>query len=154
MVGKAAGNMALLILDGKRESIARRYPERYLKNAAERLIQSKVNSEKIMDYTVFPCGTSGVFGALWDLGESLDTGLKINLADIPIDQAAIELCDFEDINPYESDSNGAYLIAAAEPGKVLEALRADGILGKVIGYTTKENARTIIGPTERYLTKP
>ena len=154
MVGKAASSMALLILDGKRESIARRYPERYLKNAADRLFQSKVDHDKIVDYTVFPCGTSGVFGALWDLGESLDTGLKINLADIPIDQAAIELCDFEDINPYESDSNGAYLIVAAEPGKVLEALRADGILGKVIGYTTKENARTIIGPTERYLTKP
>lgn len=181
MVGKAASSMALSILDGKKESIGRRYPERYLKNATERLEQSKMNAETIMkcllgagqsvhfyagqenekdsleegnaDCLVFPCEDSGVFGAIWNMGEYLKTGLRSNLEEIPIDQAAIELCDFEDVNPYESDSTGAYLIAATEPGKVLESLRAGGILGRVIGYTTKENARTIIGPTERYLNK-
>ena len=103
---------------------------------------------------VCPCGTAGVFGALWDLGEMLKTGLKVNLYDIPIDQAAIELCDLADINPYEWDSTGAYLIAVTFPGEIMESLKEKGVTCKVIGYTTKENARIITGPSERYLTKP
>lgn len=184
MVGKAAGSTALSILRSKKESLALRYPKRYLLNACERLEREKaaqdmiteslsgrglsvhfytgkedengsaILKEKYVDCYVFCCGFSGVFGMLWNLGEYLKTGLKVNLFDIPIDQAAIELCDFEDINPYESDSTGSYLIAAKEPGRVLETLKEAGVRGRLIGYTTGENARIIVGTTERYLTKP
>ena len=163
MVGGAAAKMALSILDEKKDELAGRYSKRYLENAEKCLNGEMVSFEDIKDITgitdfpdtmVCPCGDKGVFGALWDLGELLKTGLKVNLSDIPIDQAAIELCDHADINPYESDSTGAYLIAAVFPGEILGKLKENGAACNVIGYTTKENARIITGPSERYLTKP
>ncbi|MBR5177215.1 MAG: hypothetical protein IKW90_00275 [Lachnospiraceae bacterium] len=170
MVGGAACKKALSILYEKREELACRYSGRYLGNAEKRLknrvfldsnelIDGNTKEDKTAkkctgEAVVCPCGTAGVFGALWDLGEMLKIGLKVNLYDIPIDQAAIELCDLADINPYESDSTGAYLIAATFPGEIMESLKEKGVACKVIGYTTKENARIITGPSERYLTKP
>ena len=95
----------------------------------------------------------GVFGALYRLGDMLKTGLRAKLFDIPIDQVTIELCDYVDINPYEADAGGAFIIASDSHGRMLDELNEKGIPAKLIGYTTRDNSRIVLGPTERYLTK-
>ena len=88
MVGGAAAKMALSILDEKKDELAGRYSKRYLENAEKCLNGEMVSFEDIKDITgitdfpdtmVCPCGDKGVFGALWELGELLKTGLKVNL---------------------------------------------------------------------------
>lgn len=99
------------------------------------------------------CSLDGVFGALYRLGDMLKTGLRARLYDIPIDQVTIELCDYMDINPYEADTKGAFLIASDSHGRMLKELKEKGIPAKLIGYTARDNSRIVLGPTERYLTK-
>ena len=157
MIGSAAGSKAFSLLEEKWEELKARYPERYLKAArariTEELRQIDSNQRNATSSHIMECGEDGVFGALWRLGEELSTGLEVNLYDIPIDQAVIELCDHEDINPYEADSTGAYLVATATPGSILKSLEEQVITARIIGYTTAENAKVIKGPTVRYLTR-
>jgi hypothetical protein len=170
-----SGSIQDLPVDRNAE-IRKRYPVRYLDEAGKRIreeICKTVDYVQSTDFaklaaqkenipkddldqgtiSVFECTGDGVFGALWRLGETLTAGLEVNLYDIPIDQAVIELCDHEDINPYETDSLGAYLVAAKTPGTMLKNMEEHGITARIIGYTTAENARVIKGPTVRYLTR-
>jgi len=167
MIGSAGMNYALELLRNEKEGLEKRYPSSFLLSAEKRLCNER-DRIKAFEKTLpepwdctnedrtwlCPMHSDGVFGALWIMGETLMCGLRANLYDIPIDQAVIELCDYKDVNPYEADSIGAYLIATFNPGKVLKYIEANGLNCKIIGYSTPENARVVIGATERYLTKP
>ena len=162
--GYVATRKTISILDEKRKELSERYPVRYLKSAEKRLKEEAWNSfdateafEKLYGSEgsiVIPCLEDGVFAALWRLGEALDSGLNVKQDCIPIDQASIELCDWQDINPYEADCTGSFLLAVVNPGEIVEKLEKQGISAKVIGYTTKENARTVDGASKRFLTRP
>lgn len=92
-----------------------------------------------------PVGQGGLFGALWELGESLKCGLEVNLADIPVPQEVVEILELYDESPYECSSEGAYVLAADEliPGCT------------AIGKTTRTKARIINdGEAKRFLTPP
>ena len=163
MTGAAASRAALEIIQDKREKLLKRYPISYLEKAEEELKELVLSGGKIgmlSDDTktnlvegMVPCGRGGVFEALWKLGEKTDCGLKVDLFGINIHQAAIELCDHVDINPYESDSTGCMLIITLSPGAILEKLADVGVNAGIIGYTTCEKARVVVGNTVRYLTK-
>ena len=163
MTGAAASKAALDIIQDKREQLLKRYPFGYLEKAEKELGELLLSGSKtgmlssdaetgLVEGSV-TCGRGGVFEALWKLGEENDCGLKADLFAINVHQAAIELCDHEDINPYESDSTGCMLIITLSPGALLERLADMGIIAGIIGYTTCENARVVVGNTVRYLTK-
>ena len=166
MFGSAGVHEALKIYDQKEAELRERYPKSYLEKIPGRLFgMMKKNTDFALtmcnawdgndgNHLLYACLEEGVFGALWAIGEFYNCGLRCNLEDIPIDQAVTELCDYADINPYEADAAGTYIIATKKAGKILSILEDYGIQGKVIGYTTLEIARIIVGPTERYLTKP
>ena len=167
MIGSAGMASALDILDSKEDELKQRYPLSYLQKAKVRLTEERDRIEAFSESLgdswggtnedrtwLCPIRSEGVFGALWIMGDILMRGLRVNQDDIPIDQAVIELCDYVDINPYEADGTGSYLIATLSPGRVLDVLEQNGIVAKVIGYCNSGNARIIKGATERYLNKP
>lgn len=92
-----------------------------------------------------PVKEGGVFEALWNLAELARVGLEVDLADIPIRQETIEVCEVVDANPYQLSSG--CIMYLADHGA--------GCPGRVIGYTTASKGR-IIKSAEgiRYLEKP
>lgn len=107
---------------------------------------------KIPDGTVIPSvpmavavEEGGVFEALWNLGELARMGLTVDMADIPVKQEVVEVCELLDRNLYQMRSG--CLLYLADNGR--------GCPGKVIGQTTKAKGKTITGAEGvRYLDKP
>lgn len=101
---------------------------------------------------MIPCGRGGVLKALWDLGETLSSGMEISIRKIPIRQETVEICEYFDMDPYYSDTGAALLIASGEGHALCEALRREGIPAALIGVTTSSRARTVQYPGHlRYL---
>lgn len=97
----------------------------------------------------------GVYAALWEMGEILASGMRVQLKKIPIRQETVEICEYLDIDPYAADSSGALVIAAHDGVVLAEAYAAAGIPCAVIGVLTDGRARTIEdGDHVRYLDKP
>ncbi len=96
-----------------------------------------------------PLGSKGIFGGLWELGQSLGCGMEIGLRDIPIRQETIEICELLDINPYEVDSCGALMIVAKEADEIVERLKEAGITATIIGKLNASNDRVLISGDER-----
>ena len=96
----------------------------------------------------------GVFGGLWELGESLGCGLTCILAHIPIRQETVEIANLYDVNPYQLPSEGSLLMAVPDGRKLCEAFEAEGINACVIGRLSDTNDRVVKGSeTVRFLDK-
>lgn len=91
----------------------------------------------------------GVFGALWELGQSSGVGLEIDLKKIPIRQETVEICEFFDINPYKLVSGGAAVMAATDGNALVHALRLAGVEAVIVGKATDSNDRVLINGDER-----
>lgn len=92
---------------------------------------------------------SGIFGALWEMAESVGVGLEIDLKKIPIRQETVEVCEFFDINPYKLASMGSLLMMTENGYDLVIALEQQGIPATVIGKTTDNNDRVILNEEER-----
>lgn len=97
----------------------------------------------------------GVFGALWELGEAGNCGLKVDLKKITVRQETIELTHHMDINPYTMASSGSLLMVTEDGLGLVDALAEEGIAASIIGKITDDNDRVIINEDEkRYLEPP
>ena len=104
---------------------------------------------------MIPCGRGGVLKALWDLGETLSSGMEITIRKIPIRQETVEICEYCDIDPYYADTSGSLLIAVHDPDALLVKLRGARIPAAVIGAAVPGKARLIRYPGHvRCLDKP
>lgn len=98
---------------------------------------------------------TGIFGALWELGEKLHCGMEISLKDIPVCQETIELSEYLEMNPYTMPSGGALLSVVKDGAGLVRAYEREGIRAVVIGRITKEKARVILNQEEkRFLEQP
>lgn len=94
----------------------------------------------------------GIFGALWEMGESSGVGLEIDLKKIPIRQETVEICNYLDLNPYELLSTGSLLIAADDGYALADSLRKAGIPAAVVGKAVSGNDRVVFnGEEKRFL---
>ena len=101
---------------------------------------------------VFVVGRQGIFSALHKLGQTCDTGFKVELNLIPIKQFCIEIADMLDVNPYTLSSLGCILVRARDGNALAAALNGEGYPAAVIGYTTQEKGCCVIkGDTVMYL---
>lgn len=97
----------------------------------------------------------GIFGALWELAESSDVGLLIDLKKIPVKQETIEVCEFFSINPYELISSGSMLIASNHGHDLVRELEKEGIHAVVVGKAVQGNDRILLnGEDKRFLEPP
>jgi hydrogenase maturation factor len=97
----------------------------------------------------------GIFGALWELAQSAGVGLEIDLKKIPIRQETVEVCEFCHLNPYQLTSAGSVLIFTERGEELVQRYEELGIQATLLGRTTTDSARVILGGEEkRFLDRP
>lgn len=93
--------------------------------------------------------------ALWEMAESSDLGVEVELKKMTIRQETVEICEYFQLNPYQLTSVGSVLIVTDDGEKLVEAFRGEGKQAVVLGRTTADTARIILGGEEkRYLDRP
>ena len=124
--------------------------ERMLSVIPEAATAMKSNVSAMHDIT-----EGGVFGALWEMAESAGVGLTVDLKELPIKQATVEICNFFDINPYALMSSGSMLIVTDKGHDLVRELEKEHIHGAVVGKITDSNDRIVInGEETRFLEPP
>lgn len=97
---------------------------------------------------------SGVFGALWELGEYLKCGMNIDLKSIPIRQETVEICEYFNMNPYFIPSLGGLIIVTKNGEALVHEIRKSGKRAEIIGYTTCGHDKAIINNGEKRFLEP
>ena len=101
------------------------------------------------------CGEGGVYAALWELCRRRGLGLEVDLADIPVRQETIEICELLGLDPYRLNSSGSVLICAASGAQAAADLKKAGIYASVIGRLAAGNDKLIYnGDHAGYLNRP
>lgn len=97
-------------------------------------------------------GEGGIYKALWDMGEDLETGLEVELKAIPVKQETIEIANHFDIDPYKLLSGGSLLMVASRGYDLVRLFRKNGINAAVIGSVNNSKDRTILnGEIRRFI---
>lgn len=97
----------------------------------------------------------GIMAALWNLAESADTGLSVDMRKIAVKQETIEMCECFHLNPYQLTSAGAVLVVTDKGEELADTLKREGMQAVLIGHTTAGNDRVIYsGSEKRFLDKP
>lgn len=86
----------------------------------------------------------GILGALTELADASEVGLRIRVADIPIRPATATICRHFGVDPLALVSSGALLIAAPKERQVAVALNAQGLPATVIGEVTTGERRLLL----------
>lgn len=149
-----------VIATEKEEELTKKLPAYYVKEAQDMGVFYSVASEAAV--AMKPSGTiamhdvagGGLFTALWELGEKLGVGCRIDLNAIPIMQETIEVCEVFDINPYRLRGDGSLLIVTKDSKLLIEELAKENILGTVIGHTTECIDRVVIRDDETRFLEP
>ncbi len=150
----------LRILREKEEALKTRFVPAFL--AQTESLSSQLFSEKEMLFAkefgvsaMHPIGAGGILAALWELCESADMGMEVELKKMAIRQETIEICEFFHLNPYQLTSTGSVLIVTDRGEELVEHFQTEGVQATLLGRTTKEKARVILGGEEkRFLDRP
>ncbi|MBQ7463744.1 MAG: hypothetical protein IJS86_02685 [Lachnospiraceae bacterium] len=153
-----AGTMTLL--ENEKESLLKRFSHSFLDSvpAYDPSEAAKITGSILEDRGVqnmIKAGKDGIYAALWELGEQMSCGMRIDAPSLSILQETIEIADCLDINPYEDDSTGCFLFTAEgeKADLIIRKLQEKGIAAGIIGYETKDRDRLLVKGTERrYLT--
>ena len=87
--------------------------------------------------------------------ESSGVGIEVDLKKMAIRQETVEICEYFHLNPYQLTSAGSVLLFAEDGEKLVEKFQKEGRQAVVLGRTTVETARVILGGEEkRYLDRP
>ena len=93
--------------------------------------------------------------ALWEFAESSDVGMEVDLKKMSIKQETVEVCEYFHLNPYQLTSAGSVLIATDRGEELVSKFAEKGIQATVLGRTTVDKARVILGGEEkRFLDRP
>ncbi|MDD6797399.1 MAG: AIR synthase related protein [Clostridia bacterium] len=104
---------------------------------------------------VHAAGEGGIFAALWNLAEEINSGIDIDFRKILVKQEIIEVCELFDINPYELSSLGCLLVTSRDGCGIVDLFRRNGLTARIIGRTTHDNAKILRMDDEvRYLDVP
>jgi hydrogenase expression/formation protein HypE len=80
----------------------------------------------------------GVWGGLWEIGQSSELGVRIDQDLIVMEDCVPEICDYFKIDPYSSISEGTLLLTcrAHAADNIVKALHNKGIKSSVVGELT------------------
>lgn len=166
MAGSAGLSGALALAKTSPDRIRERFPEHMISTLNE--LDNRKNalisnvSDGVFRCTqgaddIFTCevGREGVSTALWDMGESMETGFSIYTHRIPLLQLTVEICELFGADPLKINSEGCFLLCTARGNEICEALISSEISAAVIGHTHEERGRVLImGEVKRFLDKP
>lgn len=131
------------LLEENREFVEKHFPGFFIRQF------EAIGKEKIRPVEgavrIIGLGEHGLFGALWELGETFGSGLEVDLRAIPLRQEVVEILELFNESPYECPSKGSMILANYKeiPGCT------------TIGRITEEKARVVKDVDGiRYLTPP
>lgn len=99
--------------------------------------------------------SGGILAALWEMAQSADVGLEVDLHAMTIRQETVEICEYYHLNPYQLTSAGSILICTDQGEELVEKYHSLGIQATLLGRTTADKARVILGGEDkRFLDRP
>ena len=99
--------------------------------------------------------SGGILATLWEMAEASDVGLSVDLKKMTIRQETVEVCEFCHLNPYQLTSVGSVLIFTENGEELVQKYEEQGIQATLLGETTADTARVILGGEEkRFLDRP
>lgn len=169
-MGKADQDIVLLkwiglegtfrVMREKEEELSKRFVPTFLNQI--QMLESEIFSEKAL-FLAKEFGVSamhqitsgGILAALWEFAESSDVGMEVDLKKMSIKQETVEVCEYFHLNPYQLTSAGSVLIATDRGEELVSKFAEKGIQATVLGRTTVDKARVILGGEEkRFLDRP
>lgn len=97
----------------------------------------------------------GILSALWEMADASGVGLEVELRAMSIRQETVEICEFCHLNPYQLTSVGSVLILTERGEELVQKYEEAGIKASLLGRTTANAERVILGGEEkRFLDKP
>ena len=100
----------------------------------------------------------GIWGALYELCQAADLGIRVELEQIVVEDCVPEICRYFGIDPYASISEGTLIIACREhkAQEVVTALSQKGIKSSVVGELIgpKYGMNLVEGNKEKRLVHP
>ena len=169
-MGKADQDIVLLkwiglegtfrVMREKEEELSKRFVPTFLNQI--QMLESEIFSEKAL-FLAKEFGVSamhqitsgGILAALWEFAESSDVGMEVDLKKMSIKQETVEVCEYFHLYPYHLTSVGSVLIATDRGEELVSKFAEKGIQATVLGRTTVDKARVILGGEEkRFLDRP
>lgn len=99
--------------------------------------------------------SGGILATLWEMAEASNVGMEVDLKKMTIKQETVEVCEFCHLNPYQLTSAGSILIFTERGEALVSKFAEEGICATVLGKTTVDTARVILGGEEkRFLDRP
>lgn len=169
-MGKADQDIVLLkwiglegtfrVMREKEEELSKRFVPTFLNQI--QMLEPEIFSEKALflakDFGVsamHQITSGGILAALWEFAESSDVGMEVDLKKMSIKQETVEVCEYFHLNPYQLTSAGSILIATDRGEELVSKFAEEGIWATILGRTTVDKARVILGGEEkRYLDRP
>lgn len=97
----------------------------------------------------------GILAEFWDLAKEHETGLRLEMKQIPILQETIEVCEHYRMNPYQLLSTGCLVMLSEHGKELVQALAEVQVPAVVVGQTTDNNDKMIYNGEEiRYIDRP
>jgi hydrogenase maturation factor len=148
------------VMREKEEELQKRFVPTFLKRIAE--LETELFSERELAIAkehgasaMHQITGGGILAALWEMAESAEIGLEVELKQMSIRQETVEICEYYHLNPYQLTSAGSVLIVTERGEELVQKYREEGVMATILGKTTKDTARVILGGEEkRFLDKP
>jgi len=97
----------------------------------------------------------GILATLWEMAEASEVGMEVELKQMAIRQETVEVCEFCHLNPYQLTSAGSVIIFTERGEELVQKYEELGIQASLLGRTTADSARVILGGEEkRFLDRP
>ena len=124
-------------VDGRLLENARSFME-HISVVKEGMIGGRMGASAMHDVT-----EGGVLGALWEIAEASEVGIRVYRDRIPVRPETRAICEELGLDPLKLISSGCMLITCRDGGKILKALRDEGIPASIIGEVVEEG-RTLV----------
>lgn len=123
---------------------------KYISVVKEGIIGGKNGASAMHDVT-----EGGILGALWEIAEASQVGMKVYRDKIPVRKETRMICEELSLDPLKLISSGCMIITCENSDKMLKALRKEGVQAVEIGeiiekdrVLVEENREVPIPPPE------
>ncbi|HHV59978.1 MAG TPA: AIR synthase [Clostridiaceae bacterium] len=86
----------------------------------------------------------GVLGALWEIAEASEVGVKVDNSLIPVGEETRQICEYYGINPLKLISSGCMLITCSRGEALVKLLGDNGIPAAIIGEVTEDKRKVLL----------
>lgn len=160
LLGRIGLEGTLRILNEKEEELKERFVPSFLKQLhckqGELFVSEIIKEARQYGVSAMhQIAGGGILAGLWELGEAAGVGMEVVMKQMTICQETVEICEYYHLNPYQLTSAGCVLITTDRGEELTEYLLQRGYAASLLGRTTEQKARVILGGEEkRFLDRP